>query len=287
MTNEAAVRLRIEKGGVRSLAARGMPAGEVGLAWLGQAGFAVKHGNAFLLIDPYLSDHLAKKYRGTRFPHVRMMRAPVRPEELENVDWVLCTHRHSDHMDPGSLPELARGSPHCRFLVPAAERETALEMGLPAERVVVIDAGETIPLCPDSDCTAIPSAHEDLKTNDRGEHRFLGYILRLGRLTLYHSGDCVPYAGLAERLRDARIDLALLPVNGRDSYRAKHGVPGNMTFDEAADLCRAAGISWLVPHHFGMFDFNTVSVDELENRIAQLSGDPHCLLPDTKHHFLL
>ena len=34
-------------------------------------------------------------------------------------------------------------------------------------------------------------------------------------LTIYHSGDCAPYEGLARNLSGFQIDLALLPVNGR------------------------------------------------------------------------
>jgi hypothetical protein len=55
-------------------------------------------------------------------------------------------------------------------------------------------------------------------------------------------------------------------ADGRDALRRSNGVPGNFTFDEAADLCRAAGIGELIPHHFGMFDFNTADPDSLRSR---------------------
>ena len=66
--------------------------------WLGQAGFWLRWGNLDILIDPYLSDSLAKKYRGTRFPHVRMMDAPVSPDLLKNIDWGICfTRAHGSY----------------------------------------------------------------------------------------------------------------------------------------------------------------------------------------------
>ena len=43
----------------------------VHLWWLGQSGFLVKCANRYLLIDPYLSDSLTKKYANTDKPHVR------------------------------------------------------------------------------------------------------------------------------------------------------------------------------------------------------------------------
>ena len=76
---------------------------------------------------------------------------------------------------------------------------------------------------------------------------------------IYHSGDTVPYEGLQEELQRYQIQLALLPVNGRDELRRSKGIPGNFTLEEALDLCQRVGIAVLIAHHFGMFAFNTVN----------------------------
>src|SRR5271166_1437098 len=70
--------------------------------WLGQSGFLIKSRAGLLAIDLYLSEHLTKKYEATVRPHIRMTRAPIRGDELRRVDLVLASHRHSDHLDPGS-----------------------------------------------------------------------------------------------------------------------------------------------------------------------------------------
>ena len=116
----------------------------VTLHWLGQAGFALRWEGNLLLIDPYLSDFLAEKYRGQEFPHRRMMPPPVAPGELRGVGCVLCTHRHSDHMDPGTLPGIAKGNPDCGFVVPRAEVRHAVSIGLTEARLRPMDAGESI-----------------------------------------------------------------------------------------------------------------------------------------------
>ncbi len=77
--------------------------------WLGQSGFLIKSPHGLLAIDLYLSEHLTKKYEATSRPHVRMTRAPVRGGELEKVDLVLASHKHSDHLDPGTMPDLHGG----------------------------------------------------------------------------------------------------------------------------------------------------------------------------------
>src|SRR5208283_2399554 len=148
-------------------------------------------------------------------------------------------------------------NPRCLFVVPRAESARAIEIGLPACRLLTVDAGERIQT-PVVEGFAIASAHETLEVDSEGAHRFLGYVVGLGGLRLYHSGDCIPYDGLAESVARLKPDVALLPVNGRDAERRSHGVPGNFHADEAARLCREAGIPLMVGHHFGLFDFNTV-----------------------------
>jgi L-ascorbate metabolism protein UlaG (beta-lactamase superfamily) len=228
-----------------------------------------------VLVDPYLSDSLGKKYRDTGNPHERLMPPPIEAQEIARLDFVICTHQHSDHMDPEALPILASNSPSCRFIVARASLSHALKLGVPQRQITGIDAGEEISLSGKGMLEAIPSAHESLERNDRGEYRFLGYVIRLGSRTLYHSGDTIPYEGLSKRLSAQHVDLALLPVNGRGK-----GVPGNCTFAEAVQLSQEAQIPYLIPHHFGMFAFNTVDPHELQVSAAKITS-PMCLIPDT------
>lgn len=255
-------------------AARGGAA--VSLWWLGQAGFAVRAGGIRLLIDPYLSDALEAKYRGREFSHARLMPPPLAPQHVRGFDWFLCTHAHSDHMDPGAIPVLAVSNPGCRFVAPRAERQVAIDRGVPSDRFVGLNAGDTLTLGTGVELHVIASAHEEVETNAAGEHRFLGYILQAGEVTLYHAGDCVPYMGLAESLAAARVDVALLPVNGRGK-----SVPGNFTFEEAVALCRAAQIQVLLAHHFGMFAFNTLPEAELADRVARMEPGLRVVVPRT------
>ena len=44
------------------------------LWWLGQSGFLVQFEGHHLLVDPYLSDSLTRKYAETDTPHVRITR---------------------------------------------------------------------------------------------------------------------------------------------------------------------------------------------------------------------
>jgi L-ascorbate metabolism protein UlaG (beta-lactamase superfamily) len=160
--------------------ARPIPAGaRIALHWLGQAGFILRSADCQLVIDPYLSDSLARKYRGREFPHERMMPAPILPGELRGMSAVLCTHRHSDHMDPEGLPMIAAGNPGSAVVVARAVISHAMSLGLPSGALRGMAAGESLSLCAGVDVEAVPAAHETLTVNDKGEHHHLGFIVTL------------------------------------------------------------------------------------------------------------
>jgi L-ascorbate metabolism protein UlaG (beta-lactamase superfamily) len=255
-------------------------AGEgLSLWWLGQAGFLLESPSARILIDPYLSDSLAIKYRGTARPHVRMRPAPIAPSELRDIDLVFASHGHGDHLDPGSIAALASVNPDCVFVVPASCAALALSRGVPPGRLAEANAFASLELAGVA-VHPLPSAHEELSIDDHGRHLALGYVIELGGMRVYHSGDCAPYPGLADNLSRFAVDLALLPVNGRDAERAAGGILGNFSLDEAVALAEGCGFGAALGHHFGMFDFNTIDEAAARRALGSRSGAPPFLLAE-------
>lgn len=246
-----------------------VPSGRLSLYWLGQAGFLIETPKLRIVIDAYLSDSLAAKYKGKEFPHVRMAPSPVDPGLLRDIDYVFSTHAHTDHMDPETIVPLAAANPGCTFVVPLATSALALERGVPRDRLMAMDAGDRLPLARGGTVIAIPSAHEVRERDSSGHERFLGYIFDLDGISLYHSGDCVPYPGLVEILARYVPSIFLLPINGRDSYRSSKGILGNFTLEEAIGLASNLKARFLLGHHFGLFDFNTIDREKALATIAE------------------
>jgi L-ascorbate metabolism protein UlaG (beta-lactamase superfamily) len=251
------------------------PADRLNLWWLGQSGYLIQWQGHHLLMDPYLSDTLSQKYASTDKPHVRMTERVIAPEKLDFIEVVTSSHNHTDHLDAGTLLPLLSANPALTVIVPAANIHFAADrLQVRPERLTPIHAdGDPVTIGPFT-FNAIPSAHESLETDESNEHKFIGYVIEVGGKTIYHSGDCCIYDGLEERLKRWRIDLAMLPINGQDPAR---GVAGNFTSEEAAKLGKDIGAGVVIPCHYEMFEFNTVSPQTFV-AAADTIGCPYQLL---------
>jgi L-ascorbate metabolism protein UlaG (beta-lactamase superfamily) len=247
--------------------------GRLHLWWLGQSGFLVAWQERYLLLDPYLSDSLERKYAGTDKPHERMTELVVEPERLAFVDAATASHAHTDHLDPDTLRALAG----VEIVAPEAHRELVVERA--GRAPLGIDDGETVETGGFA-ITAVPAAHEEIERDDAGRMLHLGYVIRCGPHAIYHAGDTIPYDNLAERVRAvADIDVALLPINGR---RPERRVSGNLWGDEAAAVAHAIGARLAVPMHFEQFAFNTEPPDAFVAACERL-GQPYRVLRAGEH----
>jgi L-ascorbate metabolism protein UlaG (beta-lactamase superfamily) len=244
------------------------------LWWLGQSGFLLQWQGRHLLLDPYLSDSLTAKYAHTEKPHIRMTERVVDPARLDFIDIVTSSHNHTDHLDAETLLPLLQVNPSLTFLIPEANRSFV------AERIqqrpdfpVGLNDGEQVTVQGFS-FTAVPAAHETVERDEAGRCKFLGYVIRFGPWTVYHSGDTMLYAGIEELLRRFSVDLALLPINGQDPCRK---VAGNLNAAEAAALGKKIQARTVIPCHYDMFTFNTADATDFACE-AEAIGQPHQVL---------
>jgi L-ascorbate metabolism protein UlaG (beta-lactamase superfamily) len=206
------------------------------LWWLGHSGFILRFANITFYLDPCLSTPPGRE---------RRIAAPLGGEEVRHADLVLASHAHPGHLDaPALLPLLAQ-SRAAKVVMPRSAADTAHAAGIPYERMTTTDSGLRIEYFKDNlygRVYAVPSAHPRLDWTQAGGYPYLGYLIRFGRWTVYHAGDCTPYPELASHLRPFNVSVALLPIGG-----------GNFTPSEAAQLAVDIGATWVVPMHYKTF----------------------------------
>lgn len=244
------------------------------LWWLGQSGYLLQWKGKRVLIDPYLSDSLTKKYAQTDKPHIRMSERVVDPALLKNIDVVTSSHNHTDHLDAESLIPVFGNNPHAVFIIPEANREfVASRTGLPLSYPMGLTDGGTVH-AGEFSFHGIPAKHNEIERDENGNCRFMGYVITFGRYSIYHSGDTLWFEELPGLLRPWSVDVAILPINGNDPARR---VAGNLDHKEAVALGKAIGARCVIPCHYDMFTFNTADVNNFI-REAEQQGQPYQVL---------
>ena len=239
------------------------------LTWLGQMGLWIKIGKTNIMIDYFASD----------VPR-RQVPPPIPVQEVTGISFFLGTHDHDDHMDHPSWKVWANTCPQAKFLFPAVHRNRLLADGIPFDRLLGINAGDTMQIG-DITIRALPAAHEFLSPNAEGLYPCLQYIIEGNGVRIYHAGDTLRYEGMLPRLQSfGPITAALLPINGRDGVRYRRNCIGNMTFQEAADLAGELRPGLVLPGHWDMFADNpgdpAAFADYLD---AKYEGNIACIIP--------
>jgi L-ascorbate metabolism protein UlaG (beta-lactamase superfamily) len=244
------------------------------LWWLGQSGYLITYKGQRILIDPYLSDSLTKKYADTKKPHVRVSERVVAPELLTNISVVTSSHNHTDHLDGETLIPLIKNNPGIVFIIPEANREFVCGRAqVPNDYPVGLNDGKSFTVG-EFTFHGLPAKHNDIDRDEQGNCKYMGFVISFGKWNIYHSGDTLWFDEMVELLKPFNIDVALLPINGNDPSR---GVAGNLDTKEAATLGKAIGAGVVIPCHYDMFAFNTADPAEFVKE-AEKIGQDYCVL---------
>ena len=191
------------------------------VTWLGHATVLLELGGTRLLTDPVLRDRVMHLHRHAP--------TPPRPTDL---DAVLISHLHMDHLDTPSLRDLATVA-----LAPAGTASY-----LPGYRVHEVRAGDVtdvggVPV------EAVPAWHDGRRHPGGKEHDTLGYLAE----GIWFAGDTDLHPAM-EELR-GRVEVALIPIWG---WGPSLG-PGHMDPVTAAKAIALIEPEIAIPIHWGTF----------------------------------
>ncbi len=233
--------------------------------WIGQSGFVMSTGKSLILIDAYLSNYLEANHGSSPYSHNRMIPPPVDENVLHEIDYVLISHGHEDHLDPDLIRKLSAINPAVVYLAPPGCRQSLLELGVKPEKITNISYDRDVIIEDRFVISACPAAHPE-PLFDPERVWALSYRLNFGSKSIFFAGDTTVFPELTDWLISKQFDLLILPVNGRDPVKESNGIVGNMNLEEGLVLSAMLDTP-VLGTHFGMFAFNTVDPHTLFHQI--------------------
>lgn len=229
----------------------------VKVIWLGQGGFLFEFDQVRVVVDPYLSNSLAK--RGIE----RLVEIPIAIKDL-HPDYVLFTHDHADHFDKETVVELTKCYPNCEFIGPTSVAEHYERLGFNLAQFQTLNKAETYYGTTFS-VNAVPAFHTDLYS--------VGFVFSYYEHQIYISGDTLLDNELIPLLKKEikeGLSLVMICINGK---------LGNMTDKEAIEIVKVFQPKTTVPMHYGMFESNTIDPEFFHQSLNELGHQCELMKP--------
>ncbi|MDR0496817.1 MAG: MBL fold metallo-hydrolase [Treponema sp.] len=225
--------------------------------YVGQHGFVINVDGKVFYIDVILNAMPDKEGKDQRnYP------SPFSPSEIQRVDYYICTHNHSDHLNLDTVLPLAASNPGTRFIVPRPWVSLLAEAGIEKTRVLGA-CEESIELSGNLEIIPVPAIHtkfiqDEVPRDENGDLTDMGFVVKTGNFSLYHPGDTWITGGLVETLKSlGPLNIAMLPINGTDWERTASDYIGNMNAMDAVKLAMAVPIDLVIPCHYDMMPNNS------------------------------
>lgn len=222
--------------------------GEAQAIWFGHSSLLIRMAEKNILIDPVFSD------RASPVPFVvgRFQDAAVTLSELPDIDYIVISHDHYDHLDMKTV-QFFRDR-RAEFIVPLGVGSHLRSWGIPDNRITELDWWENT-VRGDLDFVATPAQHFSGRgLNDRNKTLWASWVIQDTDQTIYFSGD----SGYGPHFKEVGekygpFDAAFLETGQYNMrWQAVHMLP-----EEAARAYFDLGAKMFVPIHWAMFELST------------------------------
>jgi L-ascorbate metabolism protein UlaG (beta-lactamase superfamily) len=209
---------------------------EIGITWLGHAGFLVQMEGANILIDPNWA-----LWHG---PVKRLRHPTLSAQDMPPIDLVLITHAHFDHLHLPSLRRIANGQP---IMLPRGVGSIVKRCGF--GEIIELNTWQTASF-QDLRITLTPARHWGARFIHDTHRQFGGFLIQSATRASFHCGDSSLFDGFSEIGQRASIDIAMMPIG---AYQPPSGRPVHMNPEEALTAFQMLGAHNMVPMHHDTF----------------------------------
>ena len=228
---------------------------KVRITWIGHASFFLQFAGHSVIVDPNWA-----KWHG---PVKRQRQPGLNLQGVPEVDLVLVTHAHFDHLHKPSLKSLQASK---GIVVPLGSVSLVKRLGFPSiHEMRIWDALQF----GDLEIIHTPSHHWGARFIHDVHRDYGGYIVRAGGKSVFHCGDSAYFEGFKEIGKRCEIDIALMPIG---AYESPSGRDVHMNPEEAVRAFADLGAKVLIPMHYGTFLLGNEPRHEPVERLLKEAG---------------
>jgi L-ascorbate metabolism protein UlaG (beta-lactamase superfamily) len=241
----------------------------VTIAWLGHATVLINFYGLRIITDPVLFPRIGVDVGIGSIGPLRLVQCALAPEELPELDLVLVSHAHFDHLDTPSL-EALRGRPAAVMawetsdLLPRQYYASVAELRWNESTRLTTARG-------DVEVRAIEVKHWGARLQ-RDTHRgYTGFVVEREGRRLLIGGDTAQTATFRAHRRHGPFEAAIMPIGAYDPWIRNHCTP-----EQAVAMADAANARLFVPVHHRSFQLSrepiTEPIERAETALAREQG---------------
>jgi L-ascorbate metabolism protein UlaG (beta-lactamase superfamily) len=240
----------------------------VTLAWLGHATVLINFYGLRILTDPALYARIGVDLGVGTLGPMRLVQCALTPDELPEIDLVLVSHAHFDHLDTPSLGSI-RGKPAAVMaadisdLLPRRRYSSVTELHWNESTKVNTPRGEVL-------VRAIEVKHWGARIRRDTWRGYTGWVLEREGRRLLIGGDTAVTPAFTNHRRYGPFDAAVMPIGAYNPWIYNHCTP-----EQAVTMADAAGARLIVPVHHQSFRLSSEPFMEPIERIQQALAKEH------------
>ncbi|MGE4318397.1 MAG: MBL fold metallo-hydrolase [Deferribacterales bacterium] len=223
--------------------------GALEVTWVSHACLLIKYNDMKILTDPVFSERASfSRFIGPkRFESIQ----PIEGVDTGELDAVIISHNHYDHLDKKAVTELNDRTRF--FIVSLGVGQYLTDWGVSPDKIIELDWGGSF-MMKDLVITAAPASHMSKRgLFDRNKTFWSSFVIEPGEYKLYFSADTgyIPdFRTLGETY--GGFDLAMLDIGAYNkAWKQNHMTPEEAV-QAASDLKAAA----VLPIHWGTFQLS-------------------------------